>query len=107
MSGLCMHVFFSSFIIKVDTTTNCHLLYKPIGRAACLADLDYVQPKYFVDKSASFSATALSPRLPAMIELDDNPDGLPNFAAHWPKRSPFPVHLPINMSFLPPSTYTI
>jgi hypothetical protein len=56
MSGLGMHVFFPSFIIEVDTSTDCHLLYEPIGRAACLADLDYVQPKYLVDKSASSSA---------------------------------------------------
>ena len=106
MSGLGMHVFFPSFIIEVDTTTDCHLLYEPIGRTACLADLDYVQPKYLVDKSASSSATALSTRLPAMIEPDDDPNNLPNFAAHWPKRPPSPVHPPIDMSLLPPSTYT-
>ncbi len=77
-----MHVFFPSFVIEVDTSTNCHLLYKPIGRAACLANLDYVQPKYLIDKSASSSATALFTRLPAMIEPDDTPDDLPNFASH-------------------------
>jgi hypothetical protein len=98
-----MHVFFPSFIIEVDTTTDCHLLYEPIGQAACLADLDYVQPKYLVDKSASSSATTLSTRLPVTIEPDDDPKDLPNFAAHWPKRPPSPVHLPITMSLLPPS----
>jgi hypothetical protein len=82
------------------------LLYEPIGRAACLADLAYVQPKYLVDKSASSSATALSTSLPAMIEPDKNPDDLPNFASHWPKRPPSPVHPPIDMSLLPPSMYT-
>ena len=103
MSGLGMHVFFPSFIIEVDTSTDCHLLYEPIGRADCLADLDYVQPKYLVDKSASSSAIALSTRLPNMIEPDNNPDDLPNFASHWP---PSPAHPPLNMSLLPPSTYT-
>ena len=106
MSGLDMHVFFPSFIFEVDTSIDCHLLYEPIGQAACLADLDYVQPKYLVDKSASSSATALSTRLPAIIKLDDNPDDLPNFASHWPKHPPSPVHPPIDMSLLPPSTYT-
>ena len=41
-----------------------------------------------------------------MIEPYDDPNNLPNFAAHWPKRPPSPVHLPIDMSLLPPSTYT-
>jgi len=106
MSGLGMHVFFPSFIIEVDTSTDCHLLYEPIGRAARLADLDYVQPKYLVDISASSSATALSIRLPAMIEPDGTPDDLPNFTSHWPKRPHSPVLPPIDMSLLPPSTYT-
>ena len=89
-----------------NTSTDCHLLYEPIGRAACLADLDYVQPKYLVDKSASSSATALSTRLPAIIEPDDTPDDLPTFASHWPKRPPSPPLPPVDMSLLPPSTYT-
>ena len=100
-----MHVFFHSFIIEVDTSTDCHLLCEPIGRAACLADLDYVQPKYLVDKSDSSLATALS-TLPAIIKPDDTPDDLPTLVSHWPKRPPSPVLLPIDMSLLPPSTYT-
>jgi hypothetical protein len=45
MFGLGMHVFFPTFILEVDTTTDCHLHYAPIGRGARLPDLDYVQPK--------------------------------------------------------------
>jgi hypothetical protein len=101
-----MHIFFLSFIIEVDTTTDCHLLYEPIGWAACLAEFDYVQPRYLVNKSASSSATALSTHLPATIEPDDDTNSLPNFVVHWPKCPPSPVHPPINMSLLPPSTYT-
>ena len=42
MHGLGIYVFFPSFIVKVDTATDCHLLYAPIGRASQLSSLDYV-----------------------------------------------------------------
>ncbi len=42
MFGLGMHVFFPLFILEVDTATDCHLQYVPIGRMAQLLDLDYV-----------------------------------------------------------------
>ena len=51
MYGLGMHVFFPTFIIEVDTATDCHLRYAPIGRQGRLPDLDYVQPKFQRAKS--------------------------------------------------------
>jgi hypothetical protein len=59
MYGLGMHVFFPSFTIEVDTATNCHLWYQPLGHTLGLADLDYVQPKH--TPSASTTATTPSP----------------------------------------------
>ncbi len=64
MHSLGMHVFFPSFIMEVKTATDCHLYYKPIGRACRLADLDYVQPKYVTNRSASATATTPVPPQP-------------------------------------------
>jgi hypothetical protein len=68
MYGLGMYVFFPSFIIEVDTATNCHLRYQPLGRTLGLADLDYVQPKH----TPSASTTAATPSPPVTIEPDDS-----------------------------------
>jgi len=56
MFGLGMHVFFPTFILEVDTATDCHLQYKPISRNTLLSNLDYVQPKSVPSKSASPNA---------------------------------------------------
>jgi hypothetical protein len=53
MYGLGMHVFFPTFIMEVDTATDCHLHYAPLGRTCGLPDLDYVQPKLLTTQSAS------------------------------------------------------
>jgi hypothetical protein len=58
------------FILEVDTATNCHLNYTPIGQLAGLFDLNYVQPKDPPNTSASATLAALSPL--ATIEPDDN-----------------------------------
>ncbi len=84
MHGLGMYVFFPSFIVEVDTATNCHLSYAPIGRASQLSSLNYVQP---VQHSTSASATAATPpSAPAVIEDNDDgnipPDILPAYASH-------------------------
>ena len=107
MFGLGMHVFFPTFILEVDTATDCHLHYAPIGRAARLLDLDYVQPKSALKTLAPANAatTQLAPA-PATIKLDEDSDAQPSFAAHWPKRPPLPQHPPLDMSLLPPSSYT-
>jgi hypothetical protein len=106
MYGLGMHVFFPSFIMEVDTATDCYLRYEPIRRDCHLADLDYVQPKYITDMSASATAPIPSGQPPATIEPDDDLADLLTFASHWPKHPPSPQHPPLDMSLLPPSTYT-
>jgi hypothetical protein len=65
MHGLGMYVFFPSFIVKVDTATNCHLSYAPIGRTSTLSFMDYVQP---IQTHTSASTTAvIPPASPAVI----------------------------------------
>ncbi len=105
MYGLGMHVFFPSFIMEVNTAMDCHLYYKPIGWACCLADLDYFQPNYVTDQSAS--ATATTPvKCPAAIRPDNDLTDLLTFAPHWPKHPPSPQYQSIAMPILPLSTYT-
>ncbi len=81
MYRLGMHVFFPTFIMEVDTATDCHLRYEPIRCACRFADLDYVQPKCVYDKSASVMTTTIQPL--ATIEQDDNPVDLPTYVPHW------------------------
>jgi len=107
MFGLGTHVFFPSFILKVDTATDCHLQYVPVGRVAQLSELDYVQPKSAPQRSVlATAATTQAVPTPALIEPDDGLDDQPSFASHWPKRPSSPPHHPLDMSLLPPSKYT-
>ena len=98
MEGLGMYVFFPAFIVEVDTTSDCHLSYIPLGRTANMSSLDYVQP---ITPRHSASTTKTAPPLsPAVIEDDtDNDDDdddaddippaiLPTYASHWPKKPP-------------------
>jgi len=106
MYGLGMQVFFPTFIIKVNTVTDCHLSYAPIGRACGLPNLDYVQPKFLTIKSSCATASS-DEKLPAtIIPDDDNSDFTPTFASHWPKRPPSQHHPPLDLSLITPSAYT-
>ncbi len=81
MHQLGMFIFFPSFIVKVNTDTNCHLSYEPIGRLASIAKLDYVQPIQAPSPSASTTA-AMTPSASAVVEdEDDNDDDMPTYAA--------------------------
>jgi hypothetical protein len=42
MKDLGMFVIFPTFILEVDTTTDCHLIYEPCGPTVPLIQLDYV-----------------------------------------------------------------
>jgi hypothetical protein len=84
----------------------CHLNYAPIGQTCGLPDLVYVQPKFLTIKSTLAMATSLD-HAPATIEPDDEESNVsPTFVSHWPKRPPSPHYLPLDLSRLPPSTYT-
>jgi hypothetical protein len=53
----------------VDTATNCHLQYAPLGLTTSLADLDFIQPKFLEDSSAS----TVSPLLVTLMPDDNIP----------------------------------
>jgi hypothetical protein len=104
MQGLGMFVFFPSFIVKVDTSTDCHLSYAAVGRASTMSSLDYVQP---IPSPHTGSATvSVHPTAPTLVEDDDEnsvpPELLPTYAPHWPKKPPTPPSPPLDLSLLPP-----
>jgi hypothetical protein len=90
MFGLGFHVFFPTFILEVDTATDCHLAYAPVSRLVGLPDLDYVQPK-LPPKASAFASSMVSIP-PATIKPDDDKssndaaqeEGV-TYVPHWPK----------------------
>ncbi len=40
-----LHVYFPGVVLTVDTSLDCHLAYKPLGKTAPLSSLHYVQPQ--------------------------------------------------------------
>jgi hypothetical protein len=93
MYGLGFHVFFPMFIIEVDTATDCHLHYAPVGLSMGLPELDYIQPT--LPPKASALATLGASLPPATIEPDNNDNNNASnnvtYVSHWPKRPPFTV----------------
>jgi len=104
--GVC--VFFPTFILEVNTTTDCHLIYEPCGRTVPLLQLDYAQPK----KRREFQSSTVTatPKAPVLI-ADDSYDLIapriyhhmhpigPNDRQHLPS-------LPIQ-PLVPPPTYSV
>ena len=41
-TGMC--VYFPGVVLTVDTSSDCHLSYEPLGKTAALSSLHYVQP---------------------------------------------------------------
>ena len=107
MQGLGMYVIFPSFIVQVNTATDCHLSYAPIGHAATISSLDYVQP---IQAQNSGFATASTPA-PVVIEADDNnnipPNALPTYVSHWPKKPPALPAPPVVLPVIPPPAYSV
>ena len=77
-------VYFPGFILAVDTTSDCHLSYAPLGRSAALRTLHYAQPKpgalsnppltpcnpeALADAELPPSAAAVSERASARLQL--------------------------------------
>jgi hypothetical protein len=40
-----MHVYFPGVVLTVDTSSDCHLSYEPLGKTVTLSSLHYVQPR--------------------------------------------------------------
>ena len=67
-----MLVYFPSFVLSADTSSDCTLSYEPLGRSAPLSTLHYVQPRCrpsLYPSETSLSSTTVSTS-PALIEDD-------------------------------------
>jgi hypothetical protein len=113
MQGLRMYVFFPSFIVEVNTASDCHLSCAAVGRSSTMLTLDYVQP---IQHNHTASATSSPPPThPAVIVEDDDdktdndvpPELLPTYAPHWPKRPPTPPSPPLNLDPITPQEYSV
>ena len=86
-----MLVYFPSFVLSADTSSDCTLSYEPLGRSAPLSTLHYVQPRcrpslYPSELSPSSNTVA---KTPALIEDE------PSVAALVPPDAPLvPTPLP-------------
>jgi hypothetical protein len=92
-----MLVYFPSFVLSADTSSDCTLSYEPLGRSAPLSTLHYVQPRcrpsLYPSEISPYSHT-VSPT-PALIE-DDAPlvvDSDPLIDQSVPLPAPPPVDL--------------
>ena len=124
-----MLVYFPSFVLSINTSSDCHLSYEPLGSSASLESLHYVQrrcsPSLYLSKlMVSHNAQVFSPG-PAVISEDgysagstaggdDNDfddDGLIWVQPHMPKcvrplfLTMILLHLPLLLQILqlPPS----
>jgi hypothetical protein len=79
-----MYVFFSSFIVEVNTATDCHLSYKPIGRSTPMLSLDYVQPIQTLSLASNTDANLSAPAVDEAYNKEDS--YLPTYDAHWPRK---------------------
>jgi hypothetical protein len=106
-----MHAYFPCVVLSVDTSTNCHLSYEPLGKSAPLSTLHYVQPHcpptIYQDEGSAFWAKmdssepaligddcAMVVRMnpPAPVVIEPTPT-LPSFHSIVPKRGSLPkVH---------------
>ncbi len=82
------HVYFPTFILLVDTSSNCHLSYEPLGKSAPLRTLQYVQlccaARLYPSKTLALSL-ATTP-LPMVIEDDGCSLGWCNCSCLWQQR---------------------
>ncbi len=103
-----MHVYFPGVVLSVDTSTNCHLSYKPVGKLAPLSTLHYVQPRcpptIYQDEGSAFwiktdssdpvfieddCAMVVGMNPPAPVVIEPTPT-LPLFHSIVPKCGPLP-----------------
>ena len=93
-----MLVYFPSFVLSADTSSDCTLSYEPLGRSAPLSTLHYVQPRcrpslYPSELSPSSNTVSTTP---ALIEDDASVPASASLAAP----SAPPVDLPQMASLL-------
>ncbi len=74
-----MHVYFLGVVLSVDTSTDYHLTYEPLGKSAPLSTLHYVQPcclpTIYPAKPSAFHAHTGDEVLPSMDPVLIKDDG--------------------------------
>ncbi len=68
-------MYFTTFVLLVDTSSDCHLAYEPLGTAAPLDTLHYVQPRRPPSLYPSKLSTNSVAQTPALIEDDSTQGG--------------------------------
>jgi hypothetical protein len=68
-------VYFPTFDLMVDTSKDCHLAFKSLGRSALLDTLHYVQPHCTPSLYPSELASHIASKSPAVIEDDSSTSG--------------------------------
>jgi hypothetical protein len=76
-----MLVYFPSFILSVDTSSDCHLSYEPLGTGASLGSLHYVQlrcsPSLYPSELTASCNTTIGTLIPALVPDDGSSDSEP------------------------------
>jgi hypothetical protein len=75
-----LHVYFPGVVLTVDTSSDCHLAYEPLGKTAPLSSLHYVQPRcppvvYPPDSSAFLARTRAQSQREQLVDTlrEDSP----------------------------------
>ncbi len=110
-SGVGILVYFLTFVLSVNTSKDCHLSCKSLGRSAPLHSLHYIQPWCAPLLYPSKIASHLASESPAIIKDDSASDGLDVLTWHYPqpkcvllKQPPSLVSILGNPSTSPSST---
>ncbi len=106
-----MLVYFTTFILSVDTSKDCHLSFKSLGSSASLDSLHYLQPQCAPFLYLSKIASHLASKSLAIIEDDSASYGSDVLTWHYPqpkcvllKQPPSSVSMLDNPSPNPSST---
>jgi hypothetical protein len=67
------HVYFPTFILSVDMSSDCHLTYKSLSTLAPLLTFYYIQPRYATNlyPSETLATSSMSTPHPVVIEDED------------------------------------
>jgi hypothetical protein len=108
-----MHVYFPGVVLTVDTSSDCHLSYEPLGKTSALSSLHYVQPRcppvvYPSERSALLARTRSQSRREQDVGVlvDSQPDVSSPHPVVPVIESPSPSELPPDIP-LPSSSLTL
>jgi hypothetical protein len=108
-----MHVYFPGVVLTVDTSSDCHLSYEPLGKTVTLSLLHYVQPwcppvAYPTEHLALLTRTRAHLRRELLLEFSSKEmpeESTPSPTASGPSSIPLP--LPSSDFLLPSDSPTL